>query len=478
MKKPTFNKLERVIAAVAPGYAMKRMQARARIDAALSYGGAITSRVSAVRVASYSATGVRALQNGNLAAMRDRAIDLDHNNAMARAILDRSVDMAIGEGSQIQAKWAAWWQSPEVSGRFSGGEIERMAFRSKDRDGDIGTALLQSGKIALIPGGQIENKPGQSNTVDGVEIADDGSDRPVRYWVKVRTQTKGVGQWEYQAYEARDFILAFNCVDITELRGEPVFAQTFDLFDQLGGYIEAKVIASRMAACFGIIITSQNPASQLGALGTTANAQGVEKPVIDVEPGMVHHTRPGEGVSVVNGPQDASQFDLIVRTITRMIGAPVGVPAELALLDFSNMNLSSARAVMNQAYHRVKARRMAFHNQWLRRIYQWRISKWIKEGELPDVPDAWAHRIISRPLPLMDPKTEIEMHGLAIDLGLSNYSRAHMELYGEDFVDDFLPTATKEQDAIKSSGLTFEKSAGSRGLQNGGTSPVVKPASE
>lgn len=488
MKKFDLNKFERAIAYVAPGLAFRRMQNRIRIDAALSYSGANHTRISAPARSSYSTTGVRALANGKQRSMGDRAVDLDHNNPLATAILDRLTDITIGAGSQIQAMtdipkfnaaaergWRQFWKSPEVSGRFSGPELERLAFRSADRWGDIGTVLLDEKKVQLLPGGLIEGEPGKANIVDGVELAEDGSDRPVGYWRKYKKTTNA--PWSYTRYDAKDFILYGNFRDVTEVRGETVFAQTFNYFDQLDGYLEAKVIQNRMAAACGVAITSKSPQATINALGTTTNAQGQQQSVVDFEPGGVAHLSPDEDIKIIQGAMDAGQVDIFVRTLARIIGSPMGIPAEFILLDFASMNLSSARAVMGLAYHRAKARRVAFHAAWNSRIYQWWLSKTMKEKDgifrgidFPDEP--WAHRVISRPLPLMDPKTEYEAAGLAIDLQLLTHSQACMEIHGTDFVDDHIPVAIKDRDALKGAGLVSEKSAGTRqDIQPNNTSP-------
>lgn len=68
----------------------------------------------------------------------------------------------------------------------------------------------------------------------------------------------------------------------------------------------------------------------------------------------------------------------------------------------------------------------------LRRIYRWRISKWIKEGQLSARDDAWQHTWTAPGWAWIDPTKEVTAALMAVDSGIDTLTDVAAGM-GRDF---------------------------------------------
>jgi lambda family phage portal protein len=490
--------IDRLIKYVSPKWAAHRAYYRGAIDAlpqiGATYRGGIPTRLDTQWSPTLGFQGANApLNRWRLTQLRDRARDLERNNTIACGMLDRATENVIGHGfrlqaqtddgkfnKQVEALWSDWTERADIRGRRSWVQLQRLIYRSRLRDGDVGCAFVQRGqdvRLQPISGDLIDTQYGgydaATNTYDGIQFDKDG--RAQAY--NVISLAPLTGQRTATVVSANDFVFLSRDKNLDQVRGEPCFAQVMPLFDQIDGYIEAVVIAARVAACQALLIKSGNSGKEIGKLGTAQNSQGQYQPIAGMEPGMVRYLRPGEEVVAVNPTQPQQQFPDFVAMLLRFAGVSLGMPLELVLLDFSRTNYSSARAALLQAYRVFRSEQTYFTDHFLRRVYRWRVSKWVKDGVL--VPPAaiqsnyWKHSWIAPGWAWVDPTKEIEAALMEVDGGLNTLTNIAAQ-HGHDFY-ELVQARKRELDTLAAAGIPTARSARTRDPATVAGAPSVVP---
>ena len=464
--------LDSIINYVSPGWGVKRELARMQIKAvgnvSGSFGGMSGMRGgTAIRLenqwlskrpSQYIAGTSHT--NWQLDNIRERARSLELNNPIANAMISRAVENLVGDGfglqpmtddptfnTKVEEMFWEWADSADISGR-SFLRLQKLWMRSHIRDGDVGISLLDDGTMQSFEGDRIRN-PYKVNKdsiiVDGVEL--DEVDRPLAYWIETLVNNKV----DYLSVKAENFILFMQEHRLCQSRGISYLQSAFSLFDHIDDWIKASVIAAKIAACYGIVIKSTNPAQAMRNLSTSTNGGGEEQRIQSIEPGMIQYLKPDEDISTLTPSQPQQAFDATIRALVRMLGLPLGMPIELLMLDFSQTSYSSARASALQAHRSFEAIQAQFNEQVLSRIYKWRVQKWIDEGKLEKKPDALKHKWHAQPWPYLNPIQEIQAEMVAVDAGFKTMHDVHAAL-GTDF-DTFVRVRSGEIKSLRDAGI-------------------------
>jgi lambda family phage portal protein len=454
--------IDRIVAYFSPEAGARRAYYRAAAPAVhASYRGAVHTRLDTTFTsAGYQGTRTRETIYGTTyRTMRDRARQLERDNVLAAAALDRAVENVIGTGIRVRAtssdptfnaaanaQWKRWTggKTADIRHDHTFGELQRKFYRAKLRDGDCGCLLteekdadgLQHPRLQIIEGEHIDRPFGgpaaaDKNIVDGLEL--DSKDAATAYWLRT---VDADGREEPLRVKARDFIFCRRANLYGSYRGESAFNGSWTLFDQIVGYLEAAVVTSRVGASQALIIRKKNPAQALSALATTTNAAGNQQAKFSVEPGMAHYIGEGEEVTSFNPSQPQQNLPDAIAAFVRFVGLRFGLTIEQLLLDFSRTNYSSARAARLQAEATAYLEQDDFAATFLARVYPWFVSKCVKNGliAVPAPADAWAFEWIPQGRPWVDPTKEIDAAEKAINLGLETRSNVAMER-GYDFAE-------------------------------------------
>lgn len=399
-----------------------------------------------------------------------RSRRIDDVNILGSSMLDRTVDNVIGEGMILQATTtnkrfnksveAAWKDVDlDVTGLRDLGELQRGWFRSYLRDGDIAALMTHAGVVQTIETDRIQSPDGSDdNVVEGVRI--DAAGKPITFYVLVmdgrerRYVSRSASDIAYLAHNDR--------MGHRDVRGIPVMAQLGWLLEQVDGTIESVVMAHRMSAMFGLIHKRKDPHASFNAISSTStNADGNSQKTMTLEPAMYQWIGEGEDVVQVKPEHPTTSFSDFMRMLVRFGGMKLGLPLELALMDFSQTNYSSARASMEQAYRRFRIHQKRFARQMVSPIYRWWLINAIEDGVIRNAPpDPFGHSWMGQPWPYLDPQKEAEAALVATDGGLSTLT---MELAkrGMDF-DEWLQKRSEEVAAIEASGVDVSKSSKTR----------------
>jgi lambda family phage portal protein len=440
------------------------------IDGALDklsyYSGAQGGRLSTPWQLSQYTPAYRFINPMELQAMRDRARELERNNPIADGMLTRAVENVVGEGFDLQATtsnsrwnkiaqglWDEWTETADYNG-LSWLEHCSLAYRSRLRDGDVLTVKLDNGQVQGIEGDLIwspADSKGAAAVVDGI-LTDKGG-RALVYYI---TPYGLGGRQEPVPYQANDCIFFNRVKRFGQLRGEPCFAQTFTLFDQIDKWIEATIVQARMAACVGLAVVKNNAAAFNGNLPIYPPAPGTPTGVpparkIDFEPGMLPVFENGESLTQLNPNQPNQSFPDNLVSMMRLCGLTLGLPLELVLLDFSRTNFSSARASMLQAYRTFKKEQEIMIQRYLSPIYRWKIQTWIAQGKLPNRPDAYRHRFIGQGWSYLNPMQEAQANQILIDQGTLTIGQI-LQAQGHDF-DTWLTQRKAELEKMAAAGV-------------------------
>lgn len=389
------TRLEKAIEFISPGWARQRAIDRAQLDnwreVQASHRGGLSTRVSTPWSQSISYRNGTTAQRQNLASRRDRSRRVYQEHPIGRGILQTETDNIVADGFVLQSKtgtsdfdkeaeekWEDWWTRCDIRGLRCSSELQRQFYRSSRRDGDGGVVLVDRGgdsRLQYIPGDLIktpDGKYGQANIIDGIEV--DRTSRPIAFHIMDIDGTTSARQWD--RVPAQNFVyLAPVIDDDMGVRGDPCYSQVFSQLDGLDGYMDAVIIAARMAAVFGLIFKDDKAAKQYNQLGTLTNSQGDTVKGITLENGQVRYTGTDGKVEQVNPQQPMQQTPDFIRICCRILGIPFDMPLELVLKDLSQVNFASARIGLLQYYRACRARQKWFRETALDRIYGWWIDR-------------------------------------------------------------------------------------------------------
>ena len=444
--------IDSAIEFVSPSWALRREASRAALGAwrehGASYRGGISGRLGTAFDRSPQITGQRIGDRYALMSMRDRSRSVDQNNPIGQGMLNRIVDNVVGEGMTLQCKTASgafnaeaeerfeeWFDNADIRGMLTGAELQRQVVRAHERDGDVGIVLVDRGgksRLQLVTGDQIFTPDGTAESptmAGGVEM--DRVGKPIRYHL---LESPEFGKREFKAVPADYFIFYPRFKRFDAVRGEPCFSTAFTLLDQIDGYIDAVIVAARMAAIFGLIFKESGGPKQLSSLGFAANSKGDQQRAITLENGIARFIGKDDDVVQVQAQQPMSQTPDFVAAMLRLIGLPLDMPLELVLLDFSRVNYSSARASFLQFYQAMRPKQDYFRKKVLSRVYRWWVSRAAKAGEFVNpVPDFyWPHNFMPRGWQWVDPLKEAQAGLLEVGMGINTPRRLAARL-GRDY---------------------------------------------
>ena len=491
--------LDAAISVLAPGWAMSRLKARTTTKMLSTYRGAEKSRLRGDWKALNGSADADLLPD--LPTLRQRSRDLNRNDAHASAITATVVANVVGTGLKPQSRpdaaalgvatdvaaefsrkaeraWRKWAATADSQNRMDFAEIQALVKRQILENGEVFVLPLmvqnepgRRYKLALeiIEADRVETPPGQRgnpNIRDGVELGDRG--QPIAYHIRTRhpgdvllghTGTAGTQQtWvRYPAFNKagrRNVLHLYAVKRPGQTRGEPFFAPVLSAFKDLGDFMEAEIVAARVAACFTAFVTKSDPTAAYSGAESDAAGNRLE----GMEPGMIQYLGTGESITFGDPKRPSGAFEPFVLAVLRSIGASLGLPLELVLKDFSRTNYSSARAAMLEARRFFKCDQVWLAQRLCQPCWEWVLEEaWLRE-DLPPVNlfgeqrEDWLKASWIAPgWGWVDPVKEVNSSKLAIEGRLSTLAD-ECAAQGRDW-EDVLAQQKREQDRRQELGL-------------------------
>lgn len=426
------------------------------------------------------ATGPNAELHYDIRQLRNRARDLEKNDALVRRYLALVADNVVGHRGQvlqarnllsngspnsqandrIEAAWAEWGRAGEctMDGRQSLVEFQQQVVRAVARDGE---ALIRKVRgvgrfglrLAMLDPDLLDDQSGTrtaggGNVIhNGVEV--DGWGRPVAYHV----WTQHLGESGVDRKVVR--VPASEVIHLTRprrsgaVRAESWLAPVLTLIRHRNGYIEAAVVNARTgAAKMGFIQQSDEAAG----IGPDPDAVPQE---MEASPGVLERLAPGETFAAFDPDYPTAQFGPFLTAMDHEIAAGLGVSHASLTGNLSQVNYSSIRAGLLTERDTWRTLQTWFADQFLTPVFEeWLRAAWavgvLSLRMLPD--DYKAHRWQARGWDWVDPLKDVQAQALAVAFGFTTRGRVVGES-GEDY-EALLAEQERERDLEEHYGAT------------------------
>ena len=374
----------------------------------------------------------------------------------------------------IESSWEDWVESSNchTGGTLHFADIERLAMGQVFETGEIfirkhyrsfGGSSIPFALEVIEPERVIDEFQPSSFLPDAVVrmgVESDEFRRPLAYWIR----RLHPGEIRYSAIETdrieripADQIIHLRIVDRwPQTRGEPWLHCVMRKLNDVDGYSEAEIVASRAAASYmGIIETEQDYGEK----------QEDNSREITLEPGIVEKLNPREKFNFVSPNRPNSQMDPFMRLMLREIAAGTGVSYESLSRDYSQSNYSSSRLALldDRDLWRVfqlwfiRNFRNQIHREWLQQAILARALETISIDEYAiNIKKFNAVRFKPRGWTWIDPEKEVNAYKEGIKSGLTTMTKVISSTGDGMDIEDLLDERRHELDMAKEKGLIFD----------------------
>lgn len=468
-----------------------------------AFSGATSSRLTADWVLASIQSADQEIR-GDLRTLRARSRELVRNNDTAARYLDLVEDNVVGhEGIRLQAQnrrreddalwhevndrieeaWSRWSEkeNASVDGRLDRADIEHLSVRTVPQDGETLVRMVGGFRgndfgfaLHVLDPDQLDhefNRPEgtgprgeRRNEIRmGVEI--DRWGRPVAYWLWDHHPTEHFArERKHVRVPADQIIHLYRLKRANQTRGVPWFAPSLFKLKMLGGYEEAELVASRVAAAKGGWFERDAEALTLDPDSEAAD----ERLVYEAEPGVFDALPPGWKFKAWDPTHPTNAFNDFHKAMLRGIANGLGVSYTNLANNLEDVNFSSIRAgLLNERDAWRKTQRWFirhFHRRVFREWLKWSLTTGALRLPSRRTSD-WTHaRWQPRGWPWVDPEKDLRAAAMAIRLGLDSRTRLAAE-QGRDF-QEILRDLRAEEELAEELGVELStdlsKSGGSR----------------
>ena len=372
------NLIDRTIGAVAPRYALRRMQARAvltltqdymeRHAERFAYDGSSAGRRAHGWYAPSSDANVELM--GSLVWLRNRSRDLVRNNPYAVKATEELVGNGVGTGivpqsktgnagidKIIDAEWPFFVEACDTPQRLDFYGMQALVMRTMAESGEsivrFRPRLAQDNlrvplQLQLLEADFLDHARTMGtvngSVMQGVQF--DLLGRRVAYWI-FTYHPGGVlvlnprGGILSQPVPADQILHTYRVLRPGQIRGVPWLTPVMLALRDLDDYADAERVRKKIEACVVAMIT-QPEGIEGSWLGFKGNDPLTTHPVESFQPGMTAYLKPGEDVKF-NNPPVLGGYREYKTTELEEIAAGLGLPYELMTGDLSKVNYSSWR---------------------------------------------------------------------------------------------------------------------------------------
>ncbi len=488
--------LDRQIARVAPGYALRRTQDRLRLEALnQAYTAADISRreLRGWNPAEYSADSATI---PNLRKMRTRSRDLSRNDPIGSAAISRTTTSAINWGliakPQIngerlglspdqqaarEAEFGEWFQlwaddlRCDVTEAQNFRELQDLALRSTLESGDV-FVLPQmierdswdwpfTTSLQLYEADQIENPGGlvvgdglAVSTVNGNRIYGGIETNPVGAPVAVHIRNTHPGSQVLDAnslnYTRVPIMSATGARQVWHLmakrrpgqhRGVPMLAPVMLQIKQLNRYCEAELAAAVVAAMFTVFMKTEGKEPLIEAEHEAGKVAKQSDDELRMGNAAIVPIGLDEEIEIANPGRPNQAFDTFFQAVVREIGAGLEIPYEVLMMSFT-ASYSASRASIELAYQFFRRWRWWIEARLCWPAYAAVIAEGVATGRLaapgffedPAIRRAWLGCMWIAPRQVViRPDQEFKAKEIAEDRGWQTTTEITAEVTGGDW---------------------------------------------
>jgi len=426
------NIFENAIAVISPSWAAGRAQKRNLLAA---YEAATTSRTH--RGETENRSGDQAVFAAGKS-LRDQARWLDENHDLAIGILDKLEERIVGGkgimidpqprsitgevnkdfAEEIRKRWSAWSIKPEVTGRFTRQQMERLVVRSWLRDGEIFAQLVKGNvpnfkhlnqskfSIELL---EADFVPIHENNVkekikQGIKV--NGWGRPIAYQVLYSHPGESTGIRAKTKLITADNMLHLALIKrLHQLRGVSLLHGIIIRLADLKQYEESERVAARIAAALGFYIKKGTPDMYAAESSNAAPRE------IPFSPGMTFdNLQVGEEIGMVESNRPNTHLAEFRNGQLKAMAAGTRGSYSSISRDYDG-SYSSQRQELVESFEGYAVLQDEFVAQWSRPVYREWLKMELLNMDVPvDIDQATLFDAVylAPVMPWIDPKKEAD----------------------------------------------------------------------
>ncbi|MCL2087646.1 MAG: phage portal protein [Oscillospiraceae bacterium] len=422
------NIFEKAIAAVSPKTALKRANARNRlniINSGYSNYGASHSKNSLLGWFCNGGSAKEDIQE-NLSTLRQRSRDLYMGVPIATGAVKTMRTNVVGSGlvlksqidyeflklseeqaqiteSDIEREFALWAESEACDiERFDNFcDLQQLAFLNWLMSGDV-IVLLPTTKrvnspydlrICLIESDRLctPDDTDNKNIIGGVETNAHGevvayhilNHHPLsaelttgQAWKRIEAFGKTSGR--------RNVLHVMSRERIGQRRGVPFLAPIIEPIKQLGRYTQAEIDAAVTSGMFAVLIeTSENSGDgpAIGEIVPEHERVTSKETELEIGSGSIVELAPGEKPHTVSPGRPNANFDGFVTAVTRHIGSALEIPYEVLIKHYT-ASFSASRGAMLEFWKTVKMYRAWLINDFCQPIFEEWLAEAVAKGRV------------------------------------------------------------------------------------------------
>lgn len=454
------SKFDRMALNIAPQWALRRIYAKTVTAELSTYKAASTGRLrkgwGLFRSDSDAPLAERKI-------LQQRSRDASRNDPIASGAIDTIRQNVVGTGlrpqsmlrakmlgiteerakeirQQIETAWERFTVFADSANILSFDEIQFLVMSKVIEDGEVLAIPTWANEpwrpysrcVEILNASRLDSfLKNNINARNGIVFGDRG--QPLKYSVRKVDKKTGRLLNDYNLIDARDqkgrpkILHLFPTSQPGQTRGIPLFAPVLTYFKDLADYLEAEIVAARIAACLAVFITKNDPMGMAMATGTKKDEK-TGKRLTSIEPGMIGHLATNESIQVVDPKRPGDTFPSTIESILRIIGVSIGLPYELIAKDFSKTNYSSARASLLEGRRVFKTWRKWLTEALCKPIWALVVEEAYLRGNI-DISDFYENQHeyirsqwIGGAWGWVDPVKEIQAAKNAVDWGFSTYA--------------------------------------------------------
>jgi len=398
------------------------------------------------------------------------ARDTHRNDPIAGQLLERVSDNVVQDGftldpdtkdkgldQELRDRWYEWAENPLLCDKAREStfqEKEKLISLAMDIDGDCFELPCRDGSLESVEAHRCRT-PGNTvkQVICGVKL---GPHRERQeYWFT----PNDIDPWmpldkvgdivKYPAYDKEGMRTVFHILTrkrSSQTRGITALAPIFDMLGIGGDLLFAALIRSQIANCIafirqrGALYAGDGSVAATGPVTTRTNADGSTMQSEEIYPGMQLVAGQDETIQGFSPGVASPDTERVMNLVLSIVGANVGAPLNMVLLDPTKANFSSLRGNFEQAKFgfRQKQRRMRekFHTP----CYLWKVRQWCYDdptmeqfrtrGDIKLFNHLWH----APAWPYLDPLKDAGADLMILSNGLSSPRRIHAEA-GRDWAD-------------------------------------------
>lgn len=453
--------LDRTLATLAPGLAASRMRAKAKLAAA-------TRLYEAVQASDYRPRrGSGASGNTVMDVARNRPREfgrfLDENSDIAVGVLDDLVTNTVGFGLAIEPMarlrtperepalelnrtisdlWRDFWAFPDATGEIPGCELERLICRTWLRDGEVFVQHLPrpapDGALpySIVP---LESDFVPYELTDNVAVhgvIKDRWGRPAAYHVYKQHPGDSLSALLGTSLLPETVIVsAANMSHIKfvrrlhQTRGITLLHAVLTRLDDLKDYEESERVAARIAAAFSAYI------KRSGDYDETIDATTLDRK-FEMAPGAIFDKLlPGEDVGTIDPKRPNNEVGTYIGIQERRIAAGTGTRYSSIARNYNGTYSAQRQELVEGRVHYLRLHSYLVSKfylpVWRRFIDSARLAGSLRLSSDIDLESLYRPEIRPPSLPWIDPRKEIEAHGLAVEYGFRSRWQVIRDLGGD-----------------------------------------------